>query len=88
MIRYPAHVGLRAGFQIDAAWAENLDLEITTMLSRLASQVDEFVSETEYIRTPSGSPFCGCEVCEIREILVMTIAATLAAQRDGLVELL
>lgn len=75
-------------FTADAEWAEKLDRNVNDTIGHLMDLVDgeeDGISEGG-IETPSGEPFCGCETCVTREIIVLTIAATLDGVREGLVE--
>lgn len=79
-------------FYVSQEWAEELEATIHYTLDTLLAQLE---GETENgdedgsvgeMEPPSGQPFCGCETCVRREIMVLTIAATLEAVQQGLAE--
>lgn len=77
-------------FTADAEWAERLDRNVNETIGRLMDSVDldpeSPEADQDALEAPSGEPFCGCETCVTREIIVLTIAATLDGFREGLVE--
>jgi hypothetical protein len=68
-------------------WAVELEENINHIIDRLMDQVDQDPEDgEESIPTPSGETFDGCEVCVRREVMVLTVMATIDAMGDGLVE--
>jgi hypothetical protein len=59
------------GFEIrDGEWANNLQNGLEGYMMGLYESVDApFDSEESDVETESGIPFCGCNVCESREII-------------------
>jgi hypothetical protein len=66
-----------------SAWAEALQDDINYVVDSLLADLEDTPSADIY--GPSGAPFDGCETCIRREIMFMTVEATLEASRDGLV---
>jgi hypothetical protein len=57
---------------LDPEWASELQIDLSEYMMRLYDSIDaEEGSEQEEfgIDTESGQPFCGCDVCEGREII-------------------
>lgn len=57
---------------IDREWASELQIDLQEYMMRLYESVDAEEDTPEYnwgIETASGQPFCGCDVCQGREIL-------------------
>ena len=72
---------------VDQPWAADLEENIHYIIDKLMEQVDQDPEDgSEPIPTPSGETFDGCEVCIRREIMVLTVMATIDAMGDGLVE--
>lgn len=64
-------------------WAESLQEEINVVIDGLLADLEDPVGVD--ICGPSGAAFDGCETCIRREVMFMTVEATLAASREGLV---
>lgn len=72
---------------VDRAWAQELEEKIHRVIETLVHQVDHPPEDrSALIPTPSGEEFDGCPVCIRREIMVMTVMATIDAVPQGLVE--
>ena len=72
---------------VSQSWAQDLEENIHHVIDTLMDQVDQEPEDgVEPIPAPSGEPFDGCEVCIRREIMVMTLMATIDAMPQGLVE--
>ena len=57
---------------LDPEWASELQIDLQEYLMCLYDSVDAEEGTIEYERgidTASGQPFCGCDVCQGREIL-------------------
>lgn len=57
---------------LDPEWASELQIDLQEYMMRLYESVDAEEGTREYewgIDTASGQPFCGCDVCQGREIL-------------------
>lgn len=67
----------------DVIWAETLQRELEEYRMELYISIDE----EQDIDTESGQPFCGCETCDIREILAYATPRILKAAQEGKVEL-
>lgn len=67
-------------------WAADLEETIHHVLDTLLDEMDGLEDGAEPTPTPSGEPFDGCEVCIRREIMVLTLMATVDAVSEGLVE--
>lgn len=56
----------------DREWASELQIDLQEYMMRLYESVDAEEGTPEYewgLETASGQPFCGCDVCQGREIL-------------------
>lgn len=56
----------------DREWASELQIDLQEYMMRLYESVDAEEGTPEYewgTDTASGQPFCGCDVCQGREIL-------------------
>jgi hypothetical protein len=71
----------------DGEWARNLQHEFEDYMSMCWESVDgDFEEETEPFETLSGQAFCGCNVCEYREILTFLIPRIVYAYKEGLLD--
>ena len=72
---------------VDQFWAEDLEEHINHIIDSLMDQMDrELEDDEEPLPTPSGEPFDGCETCVRREIMVLTLMATIDGFTEGRVE--
>lgn len=69
---------------VDQVWVEELESTIERVLDVLMSELH--LPDDERTKSPSGEDFDGCAVCVRREIMVLTMNATLDATREGLVQ--
>jgi hypothetical protein len=67
-------------------WAADLEDTVNYTIDSLLADLEDPDALGTSIPVPSGSPFCGCETCVRREIMHMTMTATLDAVRAGLVD--
>lgn len=67
----------------EESFAVEIETDLGAYLDALAASLDD-----EAIETMSGVPYCGCDVCLVREILAFVVPRTLHAQQLGRVELL
>ncbi len=74
-------MGMSVSFS--ATWAESLEEEINHVIDGLLADLEDG-SDLD-IHGPSGAFFDGCETCIRREVMFMTVEATLEATREGLV---
>jgi hypothetical protein len=63
----------------DEDWATDLQNGLEGYMMALYDSVDEENSEVE---TESGLPFCGCNVCEAREILTFIVPRAIKGYLD------
>ena len=54
-------------------------------MENLFTQIMEGTEDggTEVLDTESGEPFCGCEICEVRETLAYLVPRVVGLYRDG-----
>lgn len=71
---------------VDQFWAVDLEENIHHVLDTLMDELESPPEDREPTPAPSGEPFDGCETCVRREVMVMTLMATIDALGDGLVE--
>ena len=72
---------------VDQFWAEDLEEIINHVIDTLMDQMDrELEDDEERLPTPSGEAFDGCETCVRREIMVLTLMATMDGRDEGRVE--
>ena len=72
---------------VDQYWAKDLEETINHVIDTLMDQVDrELEEDEEPVPTTSGELFDGCEVCVRREIMVLTLMATIDGFTEGRVE--
>lgn len=71
---------------VDQLWAVDLEETIHHVLDTLMDEMDEPPADRDPTPTPSGEPFDGCETCIRREVMVMTLTATMDAVAEGRVE--
>ncbi len=76
---------------VDQVWAAELEENINHVIDTLMDQVDRDPDDDDedaqpLMETPSGEAFDGCEVCVRREIMVMTLTATVGAYEEGRAE--
>ena len=73
-------------FYVSQDWAEELEATIhytlDTLLAQLEGETENDEESIGEMEPPSGEPFCGCETCVRREIMVLTIEAV----QQGLAE--
>ena len=70
----------------DTEWAEDLQKNLSTYMDLLLDSIyDE--SDEEPFETESGMPYCACNTCEFREILVYVTPRIINAYLEGKVEL-
>ena len=65
-------------------WDFQLHRDTIQMLHRLEESIDA-EDETADAETLSGYPYCGCEDCQIREILTLAVPRIVAAYKQGLI---
>ena len=73
----------------DPEWAEKFQKEAEEYMDNLYDQLWEGVEgdvEAE-IKTHSGDPFCGCNACHWREVLVFVVPRVLLASQEGKISL-
>jgi hypothetical protein len=64
-------------------WAEDLQQGLSEYMMTLFNSIDEDVD----VDTLSGQPFCGCDVCEYREILSYVTPIIINGYNDKKVDL-
>ncbi len=70
----------------DREWASELQIDLQEYIMRLYDSVDAEEGTREYewgIETASGLPFCGCDVCQGREILSFLSGQIIEGYRAG-----
>lgn len=75
---------------LDREWASELQIDLQEYLMRLYESVDAEEGTREYewgLETASGQPFCGCDVCQGREILSFLSGEIIRGYESGKVEL-
>ena len=73
--------------RVDGTFAEEMEREVNNMLDALFEATDsEDMDLDDFPETPSGAPFCGCQTCVVREVMVMTTELTARGVREGLIE--
>jgi hypothetical protein len=75
---------------LDQVWASELQIDLQEYLMRLYESVDAEEGTREYewgLETASGQPFCGCDVCQGREILSFLSGEIIKGYTGGKVEL-
>lgn len=72
-----------AGVEYDSKWAMIVEQTLKMHLMNMA----EIVMDDADHETPSGFPFCGCEECEVREILALLVPIIVQATNDGYVRM-
>jgi hypothetical protein len=68
---------------LDWEWDEEPMKELEARLEGLRYDLFEIVHESADIDTPSGLPYCGCDVCETREMLAVVMPAVLDMLEAG-----
>ena len=74
---------------VDFHWSQDLENEYTQYMANCESTIDaEYYKDTELeiendFETLSGQPFCGCDVCYIREQLFFLIPRIVEAYKTG-----
>ena len=73
------------GFAIrDEKWAANLQQGLESYMEKLYESVEADLDTPEADpQTESGEPFCGCNVCEGREILSFIVPRTIEGYLNG-----
>lgn len=74
----------------DPEWASELQIDLQEYMNRLYESVDAEEGTPEYewgINTASGQPFCGCDVCQGREILSFVSGLVIQGYLDKKIEL-
>lgn len=75
---------------LNREWASELQIDLQEYLMRLYESVDAEEGTREYewgLETASGQPFCGCDVCQGREILSFLSGEIIKGYENGKVEL-
>ncbi len=71
---------------LDPEWASELQIDLQEYLMGLYESVDAEEDTVEYERgndTASGQPFCGCSVCQGREILSFLSGKIIKGYQSG-----
>lgn len=69
---------------VDFHWSQDLEDQYTTYMANCESTIDaEMYDETNDFQTLSGQPFCGCDVCYIREQLFFLVPRIIEAYKTG-----
>lgn len=79
----PTRLDMDMSVSFSATWAESLEEEINYVIDGLLADLEDPVGVD--IHGPSGAAFDGCETCIRREVMFMTVEATLVAAHEGLV---
>lgn len=64
----------------DFQWSEYLEREYTNYMDNCESLIDD--DENGFV-TLSGQPFCGCDVCYVREQLFFLVPRIIHAYKEG-----
>jgi hypothetical protein len=70
-------------------WGEEIQQRVEDYMGYLRDSIDIDSDDPAYYdpETLTGIPYCGCYVCEERELMTAVMMETLKANADGLVEL-
>lgn len=76
---------VQIGFAIrDEQWASNLQQGLESYMETLYESVEASMDDPEFDAvTESGEAFCGCNVCEGREILSFVVPRTIEGYLNG-----
>lgn len=74
----------RSDLEYDEDWAEDAQVTIQDCMDILDFSLE---MEADIPSTPSGSPYCGCPTCVLRETLYMMTVLVARGVRDGKVRL-
>jgi hypothetical protein len=72
----PEMTGDIAGWDMEVAFAQELEkaqADLSMLLGELLYDEDAVDENDEPIEAPSGYPYCGCTVCDVRETLVVIL---------------
>jgi hypothetical protein len=75
---------------LDRVWASELQIDLNEYMLRLYESLegDEGSEAEEWgINTESGQPFCGCDVCEGREILSFLTGRIIKGYKESKIQL-
>lgn len=69
---------------VDFHWSQDLEDQYTAYMANCESTIDsDMYDETNDFETLSGQPFCGCDVCYIREQLFFLVPRIIEAYKTG-----
>lgn len=84
-----ANKNLPSWYHTDEEWAKLLQYDFEHYLGACHDQVEAewFEEEVPEFETVSGEPFCGCQDCETREILMFLVPRIIQGYKDGKLKL-
>lgn len=69
----------------DESWAKKLEEDFSEYIYACQDSVDEELGNEEF-ETVSGQPYCGCETCYNREVIMFLIPRIIDAYKAGILE--
>jgi hypothetical protein len=72
---------------VDEEWAHELEVSLEEYMEQLSALLYDEDEVAKDFETVSGEGYCGCSICEIREILSFVIPRAIQGYLDGKVVL-
>lgn len=84
-----ANKNLPSWYHTDHDWAKLLQYDFEHYMGACHAQIEAewFEEEIPEFETVSGEPFCGCQDCETREILMFLVPRIIQGYKDGKLKL-